>query len=142
MLVFADVAIVGFADLSSDNLEEVLKRQCASSRMRGIRHMLNYHPTKPQYTQQKHDNFLTDPKWQAGVALLGKYNLSLELHVLPHQMKRSAKVAAKYPNVMFMVDHCGIPYERDQATMATWREGSTYLLQQSQACIASAMESV
>lgn len=118
------IAIVGFADLSSDDVEEVLKRHCAASpRMRGIRHMLNHHPTKPQYSEQKHDNFLTDPKWQAGVTLLGKYNLSLEIQVVPHQMKRSAQVAAKCPNIMFMVVHCGLPYERDQAKMVEWREG-------------------
>ena len=103
-----------------------MKRHCASSsRMRGIRQVLEHHPdpTKRQYFAPKHDNFLTDPKWQAGVDLLGKYNLSFELQVLPHQMKRSAQVATKYPNVMFMVDHCGLPYERDQAKMTEWREG-------------------
>ena len=38
--------------------------------------MLNYHPQKPQYSEQNNDNFLTDPKWLAGVALLEKYDLS------------------------------------------------------------------
>ena len=85
--------------------------------------MLNYHPQKPQYSEQNNDNFLTDPKWLAGVALLEKYDLSFELHVLPHQMKRSAAVAEKFPNVRFMIDHCGLPYERDDATMEKWREG-------------------
>lgn len=85
--------------------------------------MLNYHPTKPEYSEQKHDNYLTDPRWLAGVGLLEKYGLSFELHVLPHQMKRAAAVAEKFPGVMFMVDHCGIPYERDEATMKVWREG-------------------
>lgn len=122
-LLFYFPAIVGHADLSADNVEEVLKRQCESKRMRGIRHMLNYHPTKPEYSEQEHDNYLTDPKWLAGVGLLEKYRLSFELHVLPHQMKRAAAVAEKFPGVMFMVDHCGIPYERDEATMKVWREG-------------------
>ena len=91
--------------------------------MRGIRHVLNYHPTKPIFSEQVHDNFLTDPKWLSGVALLEKYNLSLEMQVLPHQMKRSAEVAKTFPGVMFMVDHCGLPYERDEAKMKEWREG-------------------
>ena len=85
--------------------------------------MLNYHPKKPEYSEQVHDNFLTDPKWLAGIGLLEKYNLSFELHVLPAQMKRAADVVKQFPGVMFMVDHCGIPYERDEATMAVWREG-------------------
>ena len=118
------LAIVGHADLSADNVEDVLKWHCESLKMRGIRHMLNHHPTKPIYSEQKHDNFLTDPKWLAGVGLLEKYNLSFEFHVLPHQMKRSADVARKFPGVMFMVDHCGIPYERDDAKIAELKDGN------------------
>ena len=116
-------AIVGHADLSADDIEDVLKRQCQSTKMRGIRHMLNHHPTKPQYSEQKHDNFLTDEKWLAGVSLLEKYNLSFELHILPHQMKRSVGVVKRFPGIMFMLDHCGIPYERDEEKMAERREG-------------------
>ena len=92
--------------------------------MRGIRQVLNHHPTKPIFSEQDHDNFLTDPKWLSGVALLEKYNLSFELLVLPHQMKRSAEVAKKFPGVMFMLNHCGLPYERDEAKMKEWREGN------------------
>ena len=117
------IAIVGHADLSADNLDDILKRHCESPKMRGIRHMLNYHPTKPFYSQEKHDNFLTDEKWLAGLALLEKYNLSFEIHVLPHQLKRSAVVTKRFPGIMFMVDHCGLPYERDDDTMAERREG-------------------
>ena len=116
-------AIVAHADLSSADLEDILQRQCKSKRMRGIRHMLNYHPDKPQYSETKHDNFLTDPQWLKGVALLEKYNLSLEIHVLPRQMQRSADVVRQFPGVMFMVDHCGLPYERDDETMKLWRDG-------------------
>lgn len=122
------LAIVGHADLSLDNVEEVLERHCKSKRMRGIRHMLNYHPDKPQYSEQDSDRYLTDPKWLAGVSLLEKYKLSFELHVLPHQMKRSASVADKFPGIQFIVDHCGIPYERDEATMKVWKEGKLYSL--------------
>lgn len=135
-------AIVGHADLSSSDLEDVLQRHCQFTRFRGIRHMLNFHPDKPQYSEPTHDNYLTDPVWIKGFGLLEKYNLSFELHVLPRQMHRcivvyrvrgrqftlhvhyrSAEVIKRYPNVMVMVDHCGIPYERDEANMKLWREG-------------------
>ena len=36
---------------------------------------------------------------------------------------RAAEVTRQFPDVMFMVDHCGLPYERDSATMKVWREG-------------------
>lgn len=40
-----------------------------------------------------------------------------------HSTCRSAEVIRQYPNVMVMVNHCGIPYERDEANMKLWREG-------------------
>lgn len=88
ILVSIFLGIVGYADLSSSDLEDVLKRHCESSRFRGIRHMLNFHPNKPQYSEAVHDNYLTDPAWINGFGLLEKYNLSFDLHVLPHQMHR------------------------------------------------------
>ena len=81
-------AIVGYADLTSVDLDDILKRHCQSSRFRGIRHMLNFHPDKPQYNAPTHDNYLTDPAWIKGFGLLEKYNLSFDLHVLPRQMHR------------------------------------------------------
>ena len=82
------LALVGFADLSSTHLDEILQGHCKFSRFRGIRQMLNYHPDKPQYSLAPHDNYLTDPAWIKGFGLLEKYNLSFELQVLPHQMHR------------------------------------------------------
>ena len=81
-------AIVGYCDLSSPDAEDILKRQSEHKRMRGIRHMLNFHKTHPEYNAVSHDNYLTDPNWIRGFALLEKYNLSFELHLLCGQMKR------------------------------------------------------
>ncbi len=36
---------------------------------------------------------------------------------------RAAEVAKDHPGVMVMVDHCGIPYEKDPESMRVWREG-------------------
>ena len=36
---------------------------------------------------------------------------------------RAAEAVRSVPNVKIMVDHCGLPYERDDATMRVWREG-------------------
>ena len=32
-----------------------------------------------------------------------------------------------HPGVRVMVDHCGIPYERDADSMTVWREGGWYV---------------
>jgi predicted TIM-barrel fold metal-dependent hydrolase len=123
-------AIVGRCDLSSPRVEDTLSRHCRSGRFRGIRQMLNYHPTKPVYSEAPHDDYLTDPQWLKGVALLEKYGLSFEMHVLPHQMHRAAEVTRQFPGVKFMVNHCGLPYERDPDTMKIWRGGLADLARQ------------
>ena len=82
------LALIGFADLSSIHLDEILQGHCKFNRFRGIRQMLNHHLDKPQYSLAPHDNYLTDPAWIKGFGLLEKYNLSFELQVLPHQMHR------------------------------------------------------
>ena len=79
--------IIGFADLTSSNLDETLQQHCKFSRFRGIRQMLNFHPDKPKYSIATRD-YLTDPSWIKGFGLLEKYSLSFELQVLPHQMHR------------------------------------------------------
>ena len=50
--------------------------------------MLNFHPDYPQYSEAKHDRYLTDSNWIQGFGLLEKYQMSFELHILPNQMKR------------------------------------------------------
>lgn len=120
-------AIIGGADLSSRDVEEVFQKHCQSQRVRGIRQLLNHHPSKPQFSVQPHDNLITDPKWQSGYALLEKYNLLFELHVLGHQMQRSADLIRKFPHVPVMVEHCGAPYERDEASMKVWHRGMAEL---------------
>ena len=49
---------------------------------------------------------------------------------------RAAEVVKQYPNVMVMLEHCGLPYEKDEPSMKLWKEGvlrnhihSNYILQ-------------
>lgn len=38
---------------------------------------------------------------------------------------RAAEVVKQYPNIVVMVNHCGLPYEKDEANMKLWKEGMT-----------------
>lgn len=95
-------AIVGSCDLSAGNVDDILMRHALSNRMRGIRHMLNFHPDYPHYSEATHDNFLTDQNWIQGFSLLEKYQMSFEIHVLPHQMKRLAF------NLIYCISHLSV----------------------------------
>ena len=82
-------AIVGFADLSSNSLDDTLQRHCKFNRFRGIRQLLNnFHMDRLKFSLPTQNDYLMDPKWIEGFGLLEKYNLSFELQVLPQQMHR------------------------------------------------------
>ena len=92
--------------------------------MRGIRQLLNYHPDKPQYSEVDSDNYLTNPKWLEGLGLCGKHNLSFDLGILPRQMATAYEVVKKFPNMQFILDHCGLPYEKEDEAKKLWKEGT------------------
>ena len=115
-------AIVGHCDLSSEQAGEVIQCHCQSKRFKGIRQLLYYHPTKSVPLIAPRDDYFTDPKWLSGVSLLQEFNLSLELLIYTTQMHRAAQVARKFPNVKFMLEHCGIAYAMNEGT-TLWREG-------------------
>lgn len=83
-------AIVGHCNLSAVDAADVLQRHALYKRFRGIRHLVNFHPDWPQYSEGTHDNFLTDKDWIQGFGLLEQYQMSFEMSILPHQMKRWA----------------------------------------------------
>ena len=116
-------AIVAHADLASSSAERTLTRHKEAGHVVGIRQLLQYHPTKKEWQATADDTLLTKREWLEGVGLLGKHGLSFDFHILPHQMGRASEVARTNPSVNFVVDHCGIPFERDEAKMRQWREG-------------------
>ena len=36
---------------------------------------------------------------------------------------RAVEAVRQNPGVQFILNHCGLPYERDEHTMRVWREG-------------------
>lgn len=116
-------AIVAHADLASPSAEDTLILHKKAGHVVGIRQLLNYHPSKKEWRAALDDTLLTKREWLEGVGLLGRHSLSFDFHVLPHQMGRASEVARTNSSVNFVVDHCGIPFERDEASMRQWREG-------------------
>lgn len=116
-------AIVAYADLASPSLEDTLIRHKEVGHVVGIRQLLHYHPSKKEWQVTLDDTLLTKKEWLEGVGLLGRHALSFDFHILPHQMSRAREVARGNSSVNFVVDHCGIPFERDEASMRQWREG-------------------
>ncbi|VVN56897.1 hypothetical protein PS687_02502 [Pseudomonas fluorescens] len=115
-------AIVAHADLEADDVEELLTTYAKSKAVRGIRQILNWHPNSELSFVERND-LLTDPKWLQGFGLLEKYAFSFDLQLYPHQMLDAAKVARNHQGTTIVLNHTGMPLDRDDAGIKMWREG-------------------
>lgn len=114
--------IVAFADFSAPDVREVLDRHArASGRMRGIRQVLNRHPD-PKLNRAPQD-FLASDAWSRNLGLLRDYGWSFDAQVYYQQMPVLGALARRYPVVQFVLDHAGMPAERDEAGIEGWRRG-------------------
>ena len=113
--------IVAFADFSSPEVQSVLERHARFSRMRGIRQVLNRHPD-PKLNRAPKD-YLADESWQANFGLLRRHGWSFDVQVYWQQMPAVAALARRYPDLQFILDHAGMPAERDAAGIEGWRRG-------------------
>jgi len=115
--------IVGYADFSADNIESILQDHLQYRNFRGIRQMLDYHPTVPAWRQTSRGDWMSDPKWRAGFALLEKYQLSFDLQIHSPQMREAADLIKEFPNIQFILNHVGFPFEKDEDSLELWRGG-------------------
>jgi predicted TIM-barrel fold metal-dependent hydrolase len=129
----APQGIVAGANLLDPDLEALLEAHAARPNVRGVREIVCWHANaKKTY---RPDDPLQNPAWTASLALLARYGLSFDLQLYPSQMASAAIVAARNPNVPMIVNHAGLPTDRDAAGMQTWRNGLRLLATQPQVSI-------
>lgn len=113
--------IVAFADFSSPEVESVLERHARHPRMRGIRQVLNRH-ADPKLNRAPRD-YLADETWRRNLGALRQYGWSFDVQVYWQQMPAVTALANRYPDIQFVLDHAGMPVERDAAGLEGWRRG-------------------
>jgi predicted TIM-barrel fold metal-dependent hydrolase len=121
--------IVARAELHRPDVEATLAAHCAFPNMRGIRHIVNWHPD-PAKTYVSKPDFLTDTAWLRGFVLLKRYGLSFDLQLYPSQMIDAARLAAHHPDTTIILNHAGMPVDRDPDALSLWREGMRSLAAQ------------
>ncbi|GGL35028.1 amidohydrolase family protein [Caulobacter rhizosphaerae] len=114
-------AIVAGACLELPDVEPLLEAHAARSNVRGVRQIVNWH-TNPLKTYTRRD-LLKNPAWRAGFGLLAKHGLSFDLQLYPAQMFDAARLAADHPDTPIIVNHAGMPTDRDAAGLAVWATG-------------------
>jgi predicted TIM-barrel fold metal-dependent hydrolase len=115
-------AIVAGADLSADNVQEVLEGHAGFANVRGIRQILNVH-ANPLYDYVGR-HYMREPAWRKNFALLKKYSLSFDLQLYPSQMKEAAGLAQEHADTQFIVNHAGMFVDRSSVEgFRAWRDG-------------------
>jgi len=115
-------AIVAGADLSADNVQEVLEGHAVFANTRGIRQILNVH-ANPLYDYVGR-HYMREPQWRKNFALLKRYSMSFDLQLYPSQMKEAAELAQEHPDTQFIVNHAGMFVDRSSVEgFRAWRDG-------------------
>lgn len=114
----AAVAHVGFLQPDRD---EVLAGHAQRSIVRGIR-------SKPVIAARAGETAtgpgtLHDPGWVAGIAALAAHGFSWDLRVPYYHLAEAADVLADFPELTVVINHCGLPLDRDADALRVWRDG-------------------
>jgi len=107
-------------DLAAPTAPEQLAEHAALPSVRGVRDILNWHPD-PVFTHRDRPDLITDPAWLAGFGALREVGLSFDLQVFPHQLGQAARLAADHGDIAVVLDHAGMPIDRDDDALDTWR---------------------
>ncbi len=113
---------VAHAALAQPDVQAVLARHGAHERIVGIREILSWHPDPARAFAMRRE-IMNVAAWRRGLALLPRYGLSFDLMITPWQAEDAARLAADFPDVAFVLNHCGSPIDRDADGMVRWRAG-------------------
>ena len=103
-------AIVAYVDLASPVAQETLTRHLAASNaVRGIRDL-------------RYDDYLIDPAWERGFALLARHQLVACNDPLLEHVPATVALAQRHPEVTYCMDHALAPRRREREYYRVWRQ--------------------
>lgn len=99
--------IVGYADLSREDVVDLLDAHLESPNFRGVRQSMNYH-SDPAKTYLLEPEVSRRPEWRRGFKELEQRNLSFDLQLYYPQMEEFRDLALAYPGIPIMLNHTGM----------------------------------
>lgn len=113
---------VAHAALSDPGVEAVLEQHAENGRVVGIREILSWHPDPAKRRMPDNDR-MDDPRWRANLGRFRSHNFSFDLLITPHQFEATRRLVESFPDIAFILNHCGSPIDRDAEGMRRWRDG-------------------
>ena len=115
-------AIVGYCDMSADDVRPQLDRLAKYPLLRGVRMQLHWHET-PAFRFAADARQVIDPRVRANVRRLKDYGLSFDLQLFPAQMEDGLQLVGENPDTDFILTHCGMLTADDLKTLDEWKTG-------------------
>lgn len=121
-------AIVGYADMTVDDVRPQIDRLKKYPLLHGVRMQLHWHET-PAFRFAPDARQVIDPRVRANVRRLKEYGLSFDLQLFPAQMKAGLELVGENPETNFILTHCGMLTAAEVATVEEWKDGLRTLAQ-------------
>jgi L-fuconolactonase len=105
--------VVGWVDLSADNIEERLQYYSSSKILKGFRHILQAEPDV---------RFMLNKKFMRGISLLHLYNFTYDVLINTTHLPYAKELVATFPDQRFVIDHIAKPFIKDRH-IDEWEQG-------------------
>ncbi len=112
-------AIVGFADLTSNDIDEALAAHGRHDHFRGIRQIIGRHPIEDQKT--KSGALLEDPRFLNGLRSLEREGLRFDLQMIEPQYQSAARLFSEVPELAIAICHFASPWDLSSDGFRRWR---------------------
>ena len=123
-------AIIGQAWMARADINTILANQADFPLVRGVREKPATTPTPGSY-QPGLPGSMSDPTWRLGFSLLEKYGLHFELQTRYWHLPEAAALANDFPDILIILNHSGMPDDRSETGLTSWRCGMQELANQS-----------
>lgn len=111
--------VVGWIDLSADDVEEKLELYSNNVLLKGFRHTV----------YDKEGEFMLQPKFLNGISILKKFGLTYDILVFDYQLPGAVELVKKFPDQKFVLDHMGKPPIYSEGPSPAWKENIQKLSQ-------------
>lgn len=115
-------AIVGYADMTADDVRPQIDRLTKYPLLRGVRMQLHWHET-PAFRFAKSADQVIDPVVKKNVARLKDYGLSFDLQLFPAQMTDGLQLVGENPETNFILTHTGMLTDLAEPVVEEWKAG-------------------
>jgi L-fuconolactonase len=115
-------AIVGYTDMTVDDVRPQIDRLKKYPLLRGVRMQLHWHET-PAFRFAKSVDQVIDPTVKKNVARLRDYGLSFDLQLFPAQMEDGLELVGENPETNFILTHTGMLTDLAEPVAEEWKAG-------------------